>query len=138
MDESNVMKDAIKLTPSSLVEKFTYYIYWISNMLKEEIFEEICVVAIFVRAIVMINVWYAKNKNRVSIKDGKLLIATDTNLIQCNLTMSEVSLTKQMMENNICPIIGPKYVDLRNESKINIFNMIVSDLAKQFMQKDFE
>jgi len=52
--------------------------------------------------------------------------------------MSEISVTKQMMENNICPIIGQKYVELRNESKVNIFNMIVQDLAKQFLQKDFE
>jgi len=54
-------------------------------MLKEEIFEEVAIIVLFLRAIVMINVWYNHNKQRISIKDGKLLIATETGIIQCNL-----------------------------------------------------
>ena len=122
-------------------DRLASFILWISNPLKEEVFVEISITLLFLRIVIYFCIWYDHNKDNVQLQNESLNLKFKDKTYTINLSKSEVLNIKSFTDNNICPILGTKWAEIKRTTEGNLVKMIVDDVnasvAKQEIDKTF-
>ena len=107
----------------------SYFILWISNPLKEEIFVELGIVISLLRVATLSCIWFEHHKKNILVKDEALEVTFGEDGTSVILKLSKLETVKleAYAKNSVCPLLGPKWTEIKKGYNGNILSQIIQE-----------
>jgi len=106
------------------------FILWISNPLREEIFNEIGTILCLLRSIMLCSIWSSIQKDFITLNGTSLEIKAKPTAISLQMTAEDCNLWNNLQDNGLCAFIGHKWAELKKITGGVLLSQIVADVEK--------
>jgi len=113
--------------------KLSYFILWISTPMRADIFFEIAVILCLLRTAILTSIWYTGQKNLINIKADTIEIKMTPWTLLVKASKSDIEKMNAFSACNICPLLGPKWNEVRKSSNAKILDRIIPQVTSEKM-----
>jgi len=106
------------------------FILWVSNPLREEIFNEIGAILCLLRSILLCSIWSSIQKDFITLNGTSLEIKAKPSPISIQMTAEDCALFNTLQDNGLCAFIGHKWAELKKITGGVLLSQIVADVEK--------
>jgi len=106
------------------------FILWVSNPLREEIFNEIGAILCLFRSIMLCSIWSNIQKDFITLNGTSLEIKAKPTPISLQMSAEDCNLWNNLQDNGLCAFIGHKWAELKKITGGVLLSQVVADVEK--------
>ena len=123
----------IQVNPNQIDNKLAYLIYWIGNPLREEIFQEMCILICILRKIILQDIWFEKVGMKQKLFTSEQALKEKISEVKCinpnsnkNKEILDLNL-KRILEKKRYPVILENLMTNNNMKNVIDYIQILTD-----------